>query len=190
MTRPYRHRAALIAGPVAIVLLLTACQAAGSSPSAAAPSASAAAPSEAESMEPSEAPAESMAPPGDATVVVASAASVGDYLTDADGNTLYVFLNDSPGETSCFDTCLQNWPALTVEGSPTAGDGVTGELGTIERSDDGSSQVTLDGWPLYYFAADSAPGDTNGEGIGDVWFVARPDGSVPSAAASTGLYGY
>lgn len=143
-------------------------------------------------MEPSEAPSESMAPAGDATVVVASADAVGDYLTDADGNTLYVFLNDSPGMTSCFDSCLQTWPPLTVDAgaTPTAGDGITGELGTIERSDDGSSQVTLDGWPLYYFAGDAAPGDTNGEGVGNVWFVARPDGSVPAAASSRSAYDY
>lgn len=58
------------------------------------------------------------------------------------------------------------------------------ELGTIQR-DDGSTQVTLNGWPLYYFAADAAPGDANGEGVAGAWFVARPDGRTPSSQPST-----
>jgi predicted lipoprotein with Yx(FWY)xxD motif len=127
-----------------------------------------------------------------ATVNVATSASLGDYLSGPDGKTVYVFLNDSPGTTTCFDSCLQTWPPLTVDAgaTPTAGDGVTGALGTIQR-DDGSTQVTLEGWPLYYFAGDGAAGDTNGQGVGNVWFVARPDGSVPGAAASAGsLYDY
>jgi len=125
--------------------------------------------------------------PGAASLVVATDATLGDFLTDADGNTLYIFLNDSPGVTSCFDSCLDNWPPFTTDGAPAAGDGITGELGTIQR-DDGSTQVTLEGWPLYHFAGDAAPGDTNGQGIGNVWYVAKPDGSVPNAGASGSLY--
>jgi predicted lipoprotein with Yx(FWY)xxD motif len=181
MSRLYRPAALVV--PIA-ALLLAACQAGAGSPSGQASSAPSTPASVAE--EPSASAAESMAPQADATVVVATAASVGDYLTDADGNTVYVFLNDSPGATSCFDSCLQTWPPLTVAAGtePSAGDGVSGELGTIERSDDGSLQVTLDNRPLYYFAGDAAAGDTNGEGVGNVWFVARPDGSVQGGAAT------
>ena len=39
------------------------------------------------------------------------------------------------------------------------------------------NQVTIDGWPLYFFANDAAPGDHNGQGVGGVWFVVGPDGA-------------
>jgi len=138
-------------------------------------------------MEPSAAPSAAAT-----TVSVATSATLGDYLAAADGMTVYVFLNDSPGTTTCYDSCQQTWPPLLVDSgvTPSGGDGVTATLGTIQRTD-GSIQVTLDGWPLYYFAGDGAAGDTNGQGVGNVWYVARPDGSVPGASASSGsLYSY
>ena len=69
------------------------------------------------------------------------------------------------------------WPALTVEGEAVGGEGIDASLlGTSERTD-GSVQVTLDGHPLYYFAQDAAPGDVNGQGVGDVWYVVSPAGA-------------
>jgi hypothetical protein len=65
---------------------------------------------------------------------------------------------------------------------PAGGDGVTGEISTLER-DDGTLQLTIEGWPLYLYAADAEAGDTTGEGVGGVWFVARPDGSLPDGAS-------
>jgi predicted lipoprotein with Yx(FWY)xxD motif len=110
---------------------------------------------------------------GDVTVAVTSS-DLGEIIVDAEGRTLYVFLNDAQGESVCYDECETNWPPLT--GMPDAGEGVDASLlGTTER-DDGSGQVTYDGWPLYYFAADSTPGDSNGQGVGDVWFVVGPEG--------------
>lgn len=187
----FGRSAAHAALALAIPVLLVACQGSGASPSsngAGGSSAAASAPASEAPATPST--AESAPPTADATVVVATSPTLGDYLTDAGGSSLYFFLNDSPGVTSCFDSCLQTWPAFTVDAgtTPSAGDGITGELGTIER-DDGSLQVTLEGWPLYFFAADAAPGDTNGEGVGNVWFVARPDGSVEGGAASAASAG-
>ncbi len=119
------------------------------------------------------------------TVTVASHPDHGDVLVDAQGMTLYVFSNDSEGETVCYDSCAEAWPPLTVDGEPTAGDGVSGELGTVER-DDGSTQVTIEGMPLYYFASDEEPGDATGQGINDVWWVVRPGGTaVPSVRVSS-----
>ncbi len=68
------------------------------------------------------------------------------------------------------------WPPLTVasEADLVAGEGVTGELGTIERAD-GSLQVTYNGQPLYFFFNDLAAGDATGQGAGDVWFVAAAE---------------
>jgi predicted lipoprotein with Yx(FWY)xxD motif len=118
-----------------------------------------------------------------ATVGVAESADVGEHLVDAEGRTLYIFLNDSPGTSVCSGDCATNWPPASLEEGqePAGGDGVTGELSTIER-DDGTLQLAVEGWPVYLYAADTEPGDATGEGVGGVWFVARPDGSLPDAA--------
>ena len=114
----------------------------------------------------------------EATVLVRSHPDYGDILVGQEEMTLYNFDADTQGEgeSACYDDCAENWPALTVEESPVAGGDVTAELETIER-DDGTTQVTADGWPLYYFAGDEDPGDTAGQGINDVWWVLRPDGT-------------
>jgi len=100
---------------------------------------------------------------------------LGSYLADDGGNTLYVFLPDEAGgESRCYDACEANWPP---RGAASAGAGVDATLlGTTTRTD-GSVQATYGGWPLYYFAADADPGDTNGQGVNDVWFVVGIDGS-------------
>ena len=110
-----------------------------------------------------------------ADVVNVATGAVGSYLTGADGRTLYTFKPDGPSKSACGDGCAQTWPPFTVgtSDSPTAGSGVTGTLTTFAR-DDGSTQVAYNGAPLYYFANDSAPGDTKGQGIGGNWFVAAP----------------
>jgi predicted lipoprotein with Yx(FWY)xxD motif len=101
---------------------------------------------------------------------------LGTILTDSDGNTLYVFFADADGESTCYDECADNWPAFVTEGDPAAGRRIDASLlGTTERTD-GSIQVTYAGWPLYYFAGDEQPGDTNGQDVGDVWYVIAPDG--------------
>jgi len=101
----------------------------------------------------------------------------GEIVVDAEGRTLYLFDPDEGGKSTCYDDCEASWPPLLVDGSP-SGDGVDASLlGTTERKD-GSTQVTLDGWPLYYFAGDAAPGDTNGQGVGEVWHVVAPDGTA------------
>ena len=111
----------------------------------------------------------------DATVAVAGT-DLGDVLVGADGMTLYMFDPDEQGEATCYDDCATAWPPLTVEGEPVAGEGVDeGKLGTTERTD-GTTQVTYDGWPLYYWAQDAEPGDTTGQGVNDVWWVLDADG--------------
>jgi predicted lipoprotein with Yx(FWY)xxD motif len=100
----------------------------------------------------------------------------GQYLAGADGKTVYRFTNDAtPGVSTCAGDCLSNWPPVTVPPGNTAGagDGVGGVVGLIPASD-GSLQVTYDGRPLYYFAGDTAEGDTDGQGVGGVWFVVAP----------------
>jgi predicted lipoprotein with Yx(FWY)xxD motif len=102
----------------------------------------------------------------------------GDVLVDADGMTLYVFDPDEQGPSTCDGDCAASWPPLVVDGDPGAGAGVDAALvGTVDR-DDGTVQVTYDGWPLYRWVADGTPGDATGQGVQDVWWVVSPDGTV------------
>ena len=90
-------------------------------------------------------------------------------LTNARGYTLYWFVPDTPTKSTCYGTCAVYWPP--VIGTPAAGPGVTGKLGTIRRSD-GTAQVTYDHHPLYTYVGDSAPGQANGNNInlnGGLW---------------------
>jgi predicted lipoprotein with Yx(FWY)xxD motif len=113
---------------------------------------------------------------GAITVEVADT-DAGPSLVGPDGRTLYIFTQDTEGTSTCADDCAAMWPPLEVEagGTVEGGEGVTGQLAIIER-DDGSSQVTYDGMPLYFFASDTGPGDAAGEGVGGVWFIASPEG--------------
>jgi predicted lipoprotein with Yx(FWY)xxD motif len=111
----------------------------------------------------------------------------GPSLVGPDGRTLYVFTQDTDGSSTCYDDCAAAWPPLEVPdgASVEPGEGVTGELGITER-DDGASQVTYDGMPLYSFASDAEPGDAAGHGVNDVWFIASPEGqsgAEPSESA-------
>lgn len=111
-----------------------------------------------------------------AALVESSSSDLGTIVADAEGMTLYFFLSDTSSESTCYDQCAENWPALTTQGEPQAGSGIDASLlGTTTRTD-GTVQVTYNGKPLYYFAGDENPGDTKGQGIGDVWFVASAAG--------------
>jgi len=158
----------------ALVLVLAACT---SDPGASATTEATASPSATEAegtASPSASASEDAGGSQDATVLVAES-DLGQILTDADGLTIYYFANDTEGVSNCEGDCLANWPPVEAEGSPAGDDGVTAELGTIERSD-GTSQLTINGFPAYHFAADEAAGDTNGQGVGDVWWVFGADG--------------
>jgi predicted lipoprotein with Yx(FWY)xxD motif len=108
--------------------------------------------------------------------MVASNAELGDFLADSEGMTLYLFLNDEPGVTNCYDQCAENWPPLMSEGEAMAGEGVDGALLGVTERTDGGMQVTYNGWPLYYYVQDENPGDVNGQGRGDVWYLISPAG--------------
>ena len=83
-------------------------------------------------------------------------------LTNASGYTLYWFAPDTPTKSTCYGNCAVYWPPVT--GSPVAGPGVTGKLGTIRRTG-GATQVTYDGHPLYTYVGDSSPGQSTGNNI-------------------------
>lgn len=109
--------------------------------------------------------------------VAAGSGSVGSYLTGAAGKTLYIFTKDTAGsgKSVCNGDCATKWPPLVVASlaDVRADSGATGALALVSR-DDGTKQVSYKGAPLYYFAPDGAAGDTKGQGVGGVWFVAAP----------------
>ena len=98
---------------------------------------------------------------------------IGKYFTDAKGMTLYIFKKDSPNKSVCAGPCVVKWPLYHHEkvASPEGLNPM--DFGTITR-EDGKKQTTYKGSPLYYFEGDKAPGDVMGQGMGNVWFVAKP----------------
>lgn len=103
--------------------------------------------------------------------------SLGSAITDAKGNSLYLFDSDvqNSGASTCYDDCATLWPPLLTTTATPDATGVTGKLGTITRTD-GTKQVTVNGWPVYYYADDKAPGDVNGQAFKDVWWLLTPAG--------------
>ena len=174
---PIRLRA--LGGALLVIAVVAGCSSSGSSaaPASQAP-ASVAAPSAAPA---ASAPAASAAASGGATSgVTVEAKPVGNVGTvlvaGSNGMTVYTFTKDvkDSGKSACTGQCITIWPALTVAdgATPSAGSGISGKLGTIKRDDDGTTQVTYNGLPLYFFHNDSAPGDANG--VYDMWEVVKP----------------
>ncbi|MBF9224076.1 hypothetical protein [Hymenobacter ruricola] len=124
-----------------------------------------------------------------ANVKLANSATLGTYLTDANGNTLYFFARDIDGANTCTSaTCLPLWPVyyeanIKVPKALNAADFAT------KTTADGRPQTTYKGWPLYYYAPATAgvytreaPGATGGNGIGGIWHVLNPDYGVVLAS--------
>jgi predicted lipoprotein with Yx(FWY)xxD motif len=111
------------------------------------------------------------------SVRLSSSATFGSILTDSAGNTLYFFSVDATGQSGCTGGCLAAWPVF-YSANPTLDTGLaSADFGVITRSD-GTPQTTYKGWPLYYYAQDVTKGDINGDDVGKVWFVAKPDYTV------------
>ncbi len=110
-------------------------------------------------------------------------AALGDILTDGEGWTMYLFTRDTPNHTVCYDRCATAWPPLLVgTGVEPQLDGIGGTLATIVRND-GNRQVTYNGFPLYYYNVDKKPGDTTGQGVGNVWYIITPTAAANAAPA-------
>ena len=177
MLSPIRSSTRVLAAGV-ILLVAAACSSGGGATNAPATVAPSAAPaSVAPSTAPSETPSSEPSAAGEVyTLTIVKDAKLGDFLAGEDGNTLYTFTPDAaPNKSTCNGECATNWPPLVLEGDETAvgATGVSGTIATFAR-DDGSMQVSYNGKPVYYFAGDKAAGDTNGQGLADKWFVAKP----------------
>jgi predicted lipoprotein with Yx(FWY)xxD motif len=112
--------------------------------------------------------------------------TLGKFIADGDGHTLYLFTKDTKGTSNCYDNCATAWPPVIPEGAPTLNEGIDSALISTTVRTDGSAQLTYNGWPLYYYAEDTAPGDTVGQAVGNVWWVVSGEGN-PIKPASVAL---
>ncbi len=111
-------------------------------------------------------------------------ATLGKILVDKDGRTLYSFADDANGENTCTGGCETIWPPFYVDNltADQLGDAAlkVTDFSVITTSSN-KKQLTYKGWPLYYFSPNGTPevpGQTNGDGTGGVWFVAKPDYTI------------
>ena len=115
------------------------------------------------------------------TIDLQSATGIdGKFLADGQGRALYLFEADKGSTSTCTGACASAWPPVTASAMPMAGGGVSQSLlGTTKRAD-GTEQVTYNGHPLYYFAADTGAGMVKGQGskeFGAGWYVLNAKGS-------------
>ncbi|MFZ6992696.1 hypothetical protein ACO0E1_12455 [Curtobacterium sp. RRHDQ66] len=110
--------------------------------------------------------------------IATASTSLGTIVVDGTGMTAYLYDEDvkGSGKSACSGGCAAAWPAIESDTAKPAVSGVTGEVGTITGVD-GKLQVTVDGRPIYTYAADAKPGDVTGQGVGGVWYVVNPDGT-------------
>lgn len=102
--------------------------------------------------------------------------TLGTYLIGSNGMTLYTYANDTTGVSNCAGQCATVWLPYTLNdlnALKNLESGVSGTAGTITRTD-GTTQVTYNGMPLYFYSGDKESGDTTGQGTDGVWFVAKP----------------
>jgi predicted lipoprotein with Yx(FWY)xxD motif len=161
MTRPSRLLLAALLPAVLLAVVVAGCGDNGNDVKAAAPSASVKSPSS-----------------GGATLGVRRS-DLGTFVVDSKGRSLYLFEKDTGSKSMCSGACAAAWPPATVSGKPKADQDVdAGMIGTTTRAD-GTMQVTYGGHPLYRYAGDQAPGDTNGQDLdqfGGGWYVVSPSG--------------
>ena len=114
----------------------------------------------------------------DESVLIANNKSLGFYLTDTSGKTLYFFTKDTPGASTCTGTCLGLWPAFNAD--PVTAPSVLNpsDFTSVTRYD-GVKQTAYKGRPLYYYSIDAKPGDAKGQGFNNVWYVATTTGTTP-----------
>jgi predicted lipoprotein with Yx(FWY)xxD motif len=100
---------------------------------------------------------------------------LGEILVDADGMTLYMYLFDAPGVSTCVDACAATWLPLLAT-AVTVGEGLDASAFSLIARPDSTQQLAMNDAPLYRFAGDLEEGDTAGQGFNNLWFVVSPSG--------------
>ena len=125
--------------------------------------------------------------------ITVGSTSAGHVLVDSKGMTLYAFAPDSRGHSTCTGSCLAYWPPTPGKDAKSGATGkVTAHLGSIKRSD-GTSQLTVNGYPMYTYVGDTKPGDDKGQGqnsSGGLWWVVAPNGSWVKSGTGSAQGGY
>ncbi|MEC4019571.1 SCO0930 family lipoprotein [Streptomyces sp. H27-D2] len=113
-------------------------------------------------------------------------AKLGKILVDGKARTLYRFNKDSawPMKFGCVGACLDTWKPAKPVLDKTKVSGVADKLITTLKRPDGTQQLAIDCWPVYWFTGDEKPGDTNGQGKQGLWFAVSPDGKKVGAGAT------
>ena len=115
-----------------------------------------------------------------AVLITKTDSKIGQYLADPSGKALYTYDADTSGVSNCTGSCLANWPAYQDTGSTA---NLPAGVGTIKRSDNGQTQYTYNGKPLYYFASDGS-GKVTGNGV-ENFSVAKPAAASSSSSQSS-----
>lgn len=105
--------------------------------------------------------------------------TLGEVLVASNGRTIYFFTQDKKdsGVSTCLDNCRKNWPPVLVDNEPSMSSSISSTIGTIPDPS-GKKQVTVDGMPVYYWYQDQQSGDVKGQGVGNVWYVISPNGTM------------
>jgi predicted lipoprotein with Yx(FWY)xxD motif len=114
----------------------------------------------------------------DESVLIAHTTALGQFMTDTSGKTLYYFMKDTPGKSACTGTCITLWPPFSADPVTAPSSLNSGDFTSISRAD-GMKQTAFMGRSLYYYSGDKNPGETNGQGFNNFWYVANTSGSVP-----------
>jgi predicted lipoprotein with Yx(FWY)xxD motif len=126
-------------------------------------------------------------------IKVSTTTKYGTILVDAKGRTLYVLTADKRGKSSCYGQCASFWPPMIASNSHVTATGLKSSLLRTTTRTDGRLQVSYNGHPLYRFAKDTKPGQTNGQGLnafGGMWWVLSPAGTPIKQAAAPAGGGY
>lgn len=128
------------------------------------------------------------ADPNQVKLTATTVGQLGQVVTDAAGMTLYRFDGDTanPPASNCNDQCAQTWPPELATSSTATLDGIDqSAVGVILRKD-GTKQLTINGWAVYRYAKDAAPGDAKGQGLQQKWYAVTPQGKKAAGAATAG----
>jgi len=115
----------------------------------------------------------------DESVLISHTTVLGQFMTDTSGKTLYYFMKDTSGQSTCTGACIAKWPPFSTDPVTAPSSLKVSDFSPVSRAD-GLKQMSFMGRPLYYYSGDTKPGDTNGQDFNKLWYVANTSGSVPA----------
>jgi predicted lipoprotein with Yx(FWY)xxD motif len=125
----------------------------------------------------------------DGQAVRVARTKVGRVLVNGQGRTLYLFLKDRHGKSTCYGGCARVWPPAIASDTPRVGPDVAAAKLTAPWRKDHTRQLVYNGHPLYTMSADTRPGEMEGQGFLGTWFVVSPAGRrIGEPGASAGEY--